>query len=95
MHIGIDTVKLSGEGFKSLVKVGDKVKHGQLLIEFDIDLLAIKAASLITVIIILNNEKEIQITSLDFVNSTKVSPYKSNSFDRTACTVKCYYYKRC
>lgn len=34
-HIGLDTVKLEGKGFKPLVKVGDHVEMGQVLIEFD------------------------------------------------------------
>lgn len=35
IHIGIDTVKLNGEGFAALVKTGDHVKRGEKLIEFD------------------------------------------------------------
>jgi PTS system arbutin-like IIC component len=35
IHIGIDTVKLNGRGFKALVKAGDKVKAGTPLIHFD------------------------------------------------------------
>ena len=42
MHIGIDTVKLEGQHFETLVKDGDEVKKGQPLIKFDIP--AIKAA---------------------------------------------------
>ena len=42
MHIGIDTVKLEGKNFETLVKDGDQVKKGQPLIKFDIP--AIKAA---------------------------------------------------
>lgn len=34
-HIGIDTVTLQNEGFKLLVKQGQKVKKGQQLIHFD------------------------------------------------------------
>lgn len=63
MHIGIDTVKLKGEGFKALVSVGDKVEAGEPLIEFDMDLLAVKATSLVTPVLILNSEKEIITTS--------------------------------
>ena len=37
IHIGLDTVNLHGEYFTSHVKAGDKVKKGDLLIEFDMD----------------------------------------------------------
>ncbi|MBD5422950.1 MAG: PTS transporter subunit EIIC [Mycoplasma sp.] len=39
VHIGIDTVKLEGRGFKSYVKQGDEVKKGDLLAEVDLNLL--------------------------------------------------------
>lgn len=39
IHIGIDTVKLDGKGFKSFVKSGQEVKAGDKLVEFDIDLI--------------------------------------------------------
>jgi len=42
MHVGLDTVKLEGKGYSPLVKNGDQVKRGQLLMKFDIA--AIKAA---------------------------------------------------
>ena len=35
LHIGLDTVGMNGDGFKCLVKEGEKVKKGQGLIEFD------------------------------------------------------------
>lgn len=37
IHIGLDTVQLKGQHFITYVKSGDKVKAGELLIEFDID----------------------------------------------------------
>ena len=37
MHIGLDTVKLNGEGFTLHVKVGDKVKKGDLIAEVNLD----------------------------------------------------------
>lgn len=42
MHVGMDTVQLGGKGYDPVVKNGDKVKKGQLLMKFD--LAAIKAA---------------------------------------------------
>jgi len=36
IHVGVDTVSLKGEGFTAHVATGDKVKQGQLLLEFDI-----------------------------------------------------------
>lgn len=36
IHIGIDTVKLQGKYFTSLVKTNEKVKAGQALIKFDL-----------------------------------------------------------
>jgi phosphoenolpyruvate-protein phosphotransferase len=51
MHIGIDSVKLNGAGFRPLVKLGDKVSRGQALIEFDADIVAAGAKSLITLVL--------------------------------------------
>ena len=36
LHIGIDTVKLDGNGFEVFVKDGDSVKKGDKLMEFDL-----------------------------------------------------------
>lgn len=47
IHIGLDTVSLKGEPFTAHVAAGDKVKAGDLLLEFDME--AIKAAGLDTV----------------------------------------------
>ncbi len=35
IHVGMDTVKLNGEGFSPKAEAGAKVKRGQLLLEFD------------------------------------------------------------
>ena len=37
LHIGVDTVKLDGEGFETFVNEGDHVKKGDKLIGFDIE----------------------------------------------------------
>ncbi|WP_186405445.1 phosphoenolpyruvate--protein phosphotransferase [Candidatus Accumulibacter aalborgensis] len=57
LHIGIDTVMLKGEGFTPKVRQGEKVDVGQILISFDVDLVARKAASLLTQILIANVDK--------------------------------------
>lgn len=36
IHVGIDTVKMNGDGFQLLVSQGEKVKAGQRLLTFDI-----------------------------------------------------------
>lgn len=56
MHVGMDTVKLDGDGFSPKKQQGDKVKKGELLLEFDIE--KIKAAGLETTtpIIITNSD---------------------------------------
>ena len=59
IHVGIDTVKLGGKGFETLVKVGDKVRKGTPLIKVDLDYISENATSIITPIIcseLMNNE---------------------------------------
>ena len=46
IHVGIDTVKLNGEGFKVFVENGQKVKKGEPLLELDLDYLSKNAPSL-------------------------------------------------
>ncbi|SHJ16593.1 PTS system, glucose-specific IIC component [Geosporobacter subterraneus DSM 17957] len=56
IHIGIDTVKMDGEGFQMKVSQGDCVKMGDPLIVFDHALIQAKAKSIITPIIIINSD---------------------------------------
>lgn len=37
VHVGLDTVSLKGQFYTAHVKTGDRVKTGDLLIEFDMD----------------------------------------------------------
>jgi len=52
MHVGLDTVVLGGEGFRPLVRAGQQVHAGDVLLEFDLDFLAARAKSLLTPVIV-------------------------------------------
>ncbi|MBP0588869.1 phosphoenolpyruvate--protein phosphotransferase [Paraburkholderia sp. LEh10] len=56
LHIGIDTVGLNGKGFAPMVEQGAKVRTGDVLIEFDQDVVARNAPSLVSVIAIANSD---------------------------------------
>jgi PTS system beta-glucosides-specific IIC component len=55
IHCGIDTVKLGGKGFTAQVKEGEKVKAGQLILEYDKDLIARAGFNLETQLVITNS----------------------------------------
>ena len=54
IHVGVDTVSLSGQGFSPQVRSGDAVRTGDLLMTFDMDYVATNAKSLLTQVIITN-----------------------------------------
>lgn len=56
MHIGMDTVKLEGKGYNPLVKGGDKVKKGQLLMRFDLEAIQAAGFDVTTPIVVTNGE---------------------------------------
>lgn len=56
IHIGLDTVKLNGKHFSTHVKAGDKVKVGDLLVEFDIEKIKEAGYPIVTPIIITNTD---------------------------------------
>ncbi|WP_121641776.1 glucose-specific PTS transporter subunit IIBC [Bacillus vallismortis] len=58
IHVGIDTVKLNGEGFEAHVTSGQAVKQGELLLTFDLETIKQHAASAVTPIIFTNASEE-------------------------------------
>ncbi|MFA6123505.1 phosphoenolpyruvate--protein phosphotransferase [Sphingomonas sp.] len=56
IHLGIDTVGLSGRGFTPHVRAGDRVTAGDALIDFDLDLLVREAPAIITPILLVESE---------------------------------------
>ena len=56
IHIGMDTVKLNGKGFDVKVKTGDQVKAGDLLAEFDMDLINGEGYPVTTAVVVTNTD---------------------------------------
>lgn len=56
IHVGIDTVKMDGKGFKPLVEEGDKVKAGQKIMEFDRDAIAEAGYPDMVVVLLTNSD---------------------------------------
>ena len=56
IHVGIDTVKMNGEGFELLVREGETVKCGQKLIRFDIDKIKAAGYSSTTAVLLTNRD---------------------------------------
>ncbi|MFE5278781.1 PTS glucose transporter subunit IIA, partial [Bacillus cereus] len=57
IHVGIDTVKMNGEGFQPLVEEGDRVKCGQPIMTFSISDIEEAGYATTTAIIVTNSEK--------------------------------------
>ncbi|CAH1198952.1 PTS system trehalose-specific EIIBC component [Paenibacillus sp. JJ-223] len=69
IHVGINTVALKGSGYTPHVQTGDRVKAGQLLLEFDRELIADAGYSLVTPIILPDGQDRV-----DVVEETKLGP---------------------
>lgn len=57
IHVGVDTVKMNGEGFEMFVKEGDTVKKGQKLITFDIKKIEAAGFSATTAVLLTNSDE--------------------------------------
>ena len=64
MHIGMDTVNLEGKGFEGYVSQGDKVKVGDKLISFNIDMIK-KAGYVTETPVIITNSDKYQVEVLE------------------------------
>ena len=63
IHIGVDTVKLEGKGFTTYVSQGDKVKKGDLLVEFDVELLKKEGYDTTVMFITTDTSKDVKVLS--------------------------------
>ena len=57
IHVGVDTVKMQGEGFEVFVSEGDEVKAGERLMTFQIDKIK-EAGYSPTTAVLLNNSDD-------------------------------------
>lgn len=62
IHVGMDTVELNGEGFQPQVKTGDKVRKGQLILRFDMDLITRKGYKIVTPMVVTNGDDVQKLT---------------------------------
>ncbi len=70
-HVGIDTVRLKGQYFESKVKVGDRVKKGDLLLNFDLEQIKATGFDPVTIAVVTNQDAyKLDIQSKDQVNQT-------------------------
>lgn len=62
IHIGLDTVSLNGKHFAPKVKPGDKVKKGDILVEFDLQALQGEGYDMITPVLVTNADEFESVT---------------------------------
>ena len=69
IHMGLDTVKLDGKYFDIKVKVGEKVKKGDLIARVDFEKIKEEGYPIVTPVLVLNSDSftEIQAESPKFV----------------------------
>ncbi|ABS24028.1 PTS sugar transporter subunit IIA [Bacillus cytotoxicus] len=71
IHVGLETVKMEGEGFEAHVSEGQAVKKGDKLISFDLEIIREKAKSTITPVVITNTDAAESIKTTVGVSATK------------------------
>lgn len=65
IHVGMDTVEMKGDGFMPKAKQGDRVKKGDLILEFDIGKIKAAGHPVTTPIIITNTDAYADIVPTD------------------------------
>lgn len=75
IHCGVDTINLRGRGFTSFVKVGDKVKTGDLILKADLSIIHSSGLQVHTPIIITNMD---ELSDISFAESEEVFACESD-----------------
>ena len=65
IHVGVDTVEMKGDGFSPKVKVGDKVKKGDLLLEMDLGKIAAAGHPAVVITVVTNTDdfKDVEVVA--------------------------------
>ncbi|WP_243124871.1 PTS glucose transporter subunit IIA [Clostridium cuniculi] len=63
--VGMDTVQLEGKYFNAKVKQGEKIKKGQLLLEFDINEINKAGFSTVTPVMVTNSDNYLDVLETD------------------------------
>ena len=71
IHVGVDTVEMKGDGFSPKVKVGDKVKKGDLLLEMDLGKIAAAGHPAVVITVVTNTA---DFKAVEVVASGDVEP---------------------
>ncbi len=72
IHVGMDTVQLEGKCFTPKAKQGDKIKAGQVLLEFDIDGIKEAGYPVTTPVIISNSDNYLDIIGTEAKQGDKI-----------------------
>jgi glucose-specific phosphotransferase system IIA component len=67
VHLGIDTVRLNGEGFTTHVSQGDDVTAGQLIITYDVPSIAAKGLDPIVPVVVMDEREPSNVVASDAV----------------------------
>ena len=74
LHVGIDTVSLNGEGFETLVEVGQRVCAGDPVLKFDKDLIENKGYCSDVIMILLESD---QLPEIEYKNGMRAEAGKT------------------
>lgn len=68
IHVGIDTVKMNGDGFEAKVKVGQKVRRSEALLKMNLDKIHQAGYNATVITIIADNEANVEIVGKGQIN---------------------------
>ncbi|AGB22091.1 PTS system N-acetylglucosamine-specific IIA component, Glc family [Mycobacterium sp. JS623] len=67
VHLGIDTVRLNGEGFTTHVSQGDEVSAGQLVITYDVPSIEAKGLNPIVPVVVMDERESSNVVPCEAV----------------------------